>query len=87
MINFHVSYILKMNLSDIFEYMSPEDSDVLFSLLSFRTFDGGRLAYWNLFTQRYPPTDNCKLKFLEHLSWQLRKLDRVFFYDFCVLQS
>lgn len=75
-----------MNLSDVFEYLSPEDSDILFSLLSSRSFPGGYLAYWNLYTNRYPPVTTCRFKLMEALSEQLRKIDRVFFYEFCVLQ-
>ena len=66
--------------------MSPEDSDILFSQLSSRTLNGGYLAYWNLFTNCYPPTDNCRFKLLESFSQQLHKMDRVFFFNFCVLQ-
>ena len=75
-----------MNLSDVFEYLSSEDSDALFSNLSLKCFDGGRLAYWNLFNSRYPPEGNCRLVHQKSISKQLCEIDRVFFFKFCLLQ-
>lgn len=75
-----------MNLSDMFEYMSTDKSDHLFSSLSKKLVKDGRLVYWNLFANRFPPP-NCTAKLLEDFSQELQKIDRVFFYSkFCVLQ-
>lgn len=75
-----------MNLSDIFEYLSPDDSDKLFSLLSQHTVKGGRLIYWVLYSDRYPPLDGS-IKFLKDLSQELLTLSRSFFFKPCVLES
>lgn len=45
----------KANLSDIFEYMSPELSDALFEVIAARFRPGGRIAYWNLLVDRHRP--------------------------------
>ena len=76
-----------MNLSDIFEYMSDENSASLMIMLSTKMPPGGRIAFWNLYNDRLPPKDNPNILFLEDLSQKLYKEDRVFFYKaFCVIQ-
>ena len=73
-----------MNLSDIFEYMSDENSAALMIMLSTKMPPGGQIAFWNLYNNRLPPKDNL---FLEDLSQKLYKEDRVLFYKaFCVIQ-
>lgn len=52
----------KMNLSDIFEYMSDEKAQSLFSLISSRLTPGGRIAFWNLFVPREPKLESLNLK-------------------------
>lgn len=75
-----------MNLSDMFEYMSPQDSDILFPELCGKILPGGVLAYWNLFRDcQYPETDS-KAKVQKDVSSELQTIDRVFFYKFCVLK-
>lgn len=73
-----------MNLSDVFEYMSPEDSDFTFTSLCDKIIPGGYLAYWNLFTNRYPPANNSRT--LTDISHELRKIDRGFFFKFCLFK-
>jgi S-adenosylmethionine-diacylglycerol 3-amino-3-carboxypropyl transferase len=76
----------KANLSNIFEYMSPENAAHLLGLLhrNFRT--GGTLAYWNLLVPRSCP-DHLRSQFISHIQdaqilWQA---DRSWFYrDFVV---
>jgi S-adenosylmethionine-diacylglycerol 3-amino-3-carboxypropyl transferase len=71
----------KANLSDIFEYMSPELSDQVFAALADRMRPGGRLAYWNLLVPRASPERlRDRLMPLESLSDRLSKEDRAFFY-------
>lgn len=75
-----------MNLSDIFEYMSSENSDALFSLLGARASTGGLIAFWNLFNDRLPPAFHSKFTILD-ISQKLHKIDQVFFYKaFWVIQ-
>lgn len=76
----------RANLSDIFEYMSPENSTALFSRLADRASSDARLAYWNMMVPRrgseYLPQ---RLRMLEELSRQLHLADKTFFYrDFVV---
>lgn len=71
----------KMNLSDIFEYMSTEESDLLFTKLFTKTFPGGYLAYWNLFRDCNPPTSDCRATLVE-LADKLQKSSRMFCFKF-----
>lgn len=67
--------------------MSPGDSDSLLALLSEKMVKGGRLAYWNLYIDRYPPASNSRMKLLDDTSQKLYAIDRVFHYiKFCVIQ-
>jgi len=45
--------INKANLSDLFEYMSEEASDVVFTALADKMAVGGRITYWNFFVGHY----------------------------------
>ncbi len=45
----------RYNLSDIFEYMSPESYERLLARLAARSRPGGRLAYWNMLAPRSRP--------------------------------
>ena len=45
----------RFNLSDIFEYMSPENTERVLEKLAFSGRRGGRLAYWNTLVPRRPP--------------------------------
>lgn len=75
-----------MNLSDIFEYMSSEDSDILFTNICSKIVPGGYLAYWNLFRDCQNPASNCKAALQVDFSKELQKIDRVFFFKFHVLK-
>lgn len=76
----------KANLSDVFEYMSPELSERMFALIAERFRAGARIAYWNLLVPRSPPPClSAKLKSRRHLAQALWREDRAFFYrDFHV---
>jgi len=81
---------MQANLSDLFEYMSEEASDAVFTALADKMAAGGRIVYWNLFVSHYPPPAllQSKLTHLKQLSTELHKTDRVFYYaDFFVLQA
>ena len=72
----------KVNLSDVFEYMSEADADELFSLLSKRIATKGRLAYWTLLVPRQPQQAlNQQLCFLQDKSELLHRFDRTWFYN------
>ena len=72
-------YFSKVNLSDLFEYLSPEESQTLFSLLHERLRDKGRIAYWNLLVPRQ--SEGCGFTYLKELSEDLWRHDRCFFYS------
>ncbi|XP_065832489.1 uncharacterized protein [Oscarella lobularis] len=70
----------KMNLSDVFEYMSEEATESMFSLLADHMPSGGRLAYWTLFLHR-APSESLQLRPLTELSERLfKEEDRSTFY-------
>jgi S-adenosylmethionine-diacylglycerol 3-amino-3-carboxypropyl transferase len=71
----------KLALSDVFEYVSEEHTNKLFSLIESRMSPGGRLAYWNCFVERKPDLSQVRrLKRLEELSSRISASDRLWFY-------
>jgi S-adenosylmethionine-diacylglycerol 3-amino-3-carboxypropyl transferase len=78
----------RFNLSDIFEYMSPENSDALFERLAKAGRNDGRLAYWNLLAERHRPDRLAHvLQPLEAESKRLFDQDKAFFYGAFVLEK
>lgn len=75
-----------MNLSDIFEYISPENCDILFTRLSSRIVPGGSLAYWNFYRDCQNPENNRRATLQVNFSEELQKIDRVFFFKFHLLK-
>jgi S-adenosylmethionine-diacylglycerol 3-amino-3-carboxypropyl transferase len=74
----------KVNLSDVFEYVSEDDCNAMFHLLVDKIRPGGRVAYWNLFTPRSPPDILLKkqqLRSLSEVESQLHRKDRAYFYS------
>jgi S-adenosylmethionine-diacylglycerol 3-amino-3-carboxypropyl transferase len=81
-----VDRIDRANLSDIFEYMSPENATALFARLAGQSAPRARLAYWNMMVPRhgaeYLPQ---RLRLLSELSREQFLADKTFFYrDFVV---
>jgi len=78
--------ISKCNLSDIFEWMSPEQYERLLRRIVRASRDGARLAYWNLLVPRsHPPALDGNLERLVDLDRRLHLADRAFVYgDFVV---
>jgi S-adenosylmethionine-diacylglycerol 3-amino-3-carboxypropyl transferase len=76
----------RVNLSDIFEYMSPENATALFSRLVDGSRPGARLANWNMMVPRHGAEYLPKrLRALTELSRRLFLADKTFFYrDFVV---
>jgi len=71
----------KANLSDIFEYMSPELNEAVFQSLGTHMRSGGRIAFWNLLVPRTSPQGLRNiLRPLPELSTQLHAQDRSWFY-------
>lgn len=71
------------NLSDIFEYMSPEQYGEELTQIVDRSTAGARLAYWNMLAYRKEVPALSKLSFLD--SERLHKLDKAFFYQAFVI--
>jgi S-adenosylmethionine-diacylglycerol 3-amino-3-carboxypropyl transferase len=75
------------NLSDIFEYMSPENYESLLRLIVAGARPGARLAYWNLLAPRSRPHSlAAPLEPLDELSRTLFAQDKAFFYSAFVVE-
>lgn len=74
------------NLSDVFEYMAPDDFRLSLERLSRCGKPGARLAYWNFLAQRHrPPELRHRLRPQIALAKELFQQDKAFFYsDFVV---
>jgi S-adenosylmethionine-diacylglycerol 3-amino-3-carboxypropyl transferase len=71
-----------MNLSDIFEYLSPEDYSAAALKLTERAEQGCRIAYWNLMVpRRISGTFPQKVSYAKELSQALTEADKGFFYN------
>lgn len=78
----------RFNLSDIFEYMSPANSDRLLERIARAGRPGGRLVYWNMLAPRQRPerlTD--RLRPLPELAEKLFQQDKAFFYRALVVEE
>jgi S-adenosylmethionine-diacylglycerol 3-amino-3-carboxypropyl transferase len=82
------AFIDRFNLSDIFEYMSPENYHLLLEKLHGSGRRGGRLAYWNMLApRRRPDTMAGMLRPLESEAERLFRQDKAFFYSAFVLEE
>lgn len=80
--------IARFNLSDIFEYLSPQDYERLLERLVRAGRPGGRLAYWNMLVERRrPETLAPRLRPLETLARELHARDKAFFYGALVIEE
>jgi S-adenosylmethionine-diacylglycerol 3-amino-3-carboxypropyl transferase len=68
------------NLSDVFEYLSSEQSTALLTALASRLRRGGRIAYWNLFVSRDASSYTDAFAPVAGLGERLFAADRVPFY-------
>ncbi|MES2997431.1 MAG: DUF3419 family protein [Verrucomicrobiota bacterium] len=76
------------NLSDIFEYMSPENTGSLLETIAASSHPGARLAYWNMLAPRSRPESLAhRLKPLDSLAAGLFHADRAFFYSRFVMEE
>ena len=82
------NFIDRFNLSDIFEYMSPENYHHLLERLVLAGRRGGRLAYWNMLAERRrPEVLRDRLRPLNQLGRQLHMEDKAFFYKAFVVEE
>jgi S-adenosylmethionine-diacylglycerol 3-amino-3-carboxypropyl transferase len=76
------------NLSDIFEYMSEENTHRLLQRLVDRGRTGGRLAYWNMLVTRSRPEALVgRLRPLTELAERLHRQDKAWFYSQFVVEA
>ncbi len=76
------------NLSDIFEYMSEENTAALLARLADAANPGARFAYWNMLAPRSRPDSlAAKLRPLDDLARGLFAKDRAFFYSRFVVEE
>jgi S-adenosylmethionine-diacylglycerol 3-amino-3-carboxypropyl transferase len=70
------------NLSDVFEYMSPEHYQRTLKAIVRCSRPGARLAYWNMLVPRRRPRHLAgRLRSLDDLADALHRIDRAFFYS------
>ena len=78
----------RYNLSDIFEYMPPEDYHRVLESLVRCGRDKSRLAYWNRRAARQRPQSMAgRLRPLDDLARRLHSQDKAFFYSAFVLEE
>jgi S-adenosylmethionine-diacylglycerol 3-amino-3-carboxypropyl transferase len=78
----------RFNLSDIFEYMSPENTEALLRKLAEIGAPGGRLAYWNMMVPR-SRSDALRHRLDPHNEEAARLFakDRAFFYRAFIIEE
>ena len=70
-----------LNLSDVFEYLSPEEHQRLYRSILEASRPGARLVYWNMQVPRsLPALCGDRAARLNDLSRVLKQEDRVWFY-------
>jgi S-adenosylmethionine-diacylglycerol 3-amino-3-carboxypropyl transferase len=78
----------RFNMSDIFEYMTPETYAALLERLIKAGKSGGRIAYWNAFVDRQRPARlQDQLRPLDELARQLEVGEKAFFYRRFVVEE
>ncbi|MGY0234146.1 DUF3419 family protein [Longispora urticae] len=71
----------KVNLSDLFEYLSDTQTDGIFQKLAAKLRPAGRMCLWNLFIPRSPSaSQRGQLRSHPELATSLWQRDRAFFY-------
>lgn len=76
----------RLNLSDIFEYMSEEISQKVLRKVLHATRSGGRLAYWNMLAPRSCP-EHWHVTRLKELGDTLLQKDKAFFYSAFIVEE
>ena len=76
------------NLSDIFEYMSPEAHQKAYGSILGASKPGARIAYWNMMApRRRPEAFAARVKANSELEAKLKPLDKAFFYSDFVIEE
>ena len=76
------------NLSDIFEYMSPEAHGKAYGSILAASKPGARIAYWNMMApRRCPEAHAARVKCNSDLEAKLKPLDKAFFYSDFVIEE
>lgn len=76
------------NLSDIFEYMSPEAFGTLYGALLDAANPGARLVYWNMMApRRVPPAHRARVTTCRDEEDHLKSIDKAFFYSDFVIEK
>jgi S-adenosylmethionine-diacylglycerol 3-amino-3-carboxypropyl transferase len=76
------------NLSDIFEYMSGDNTQALLEQIHQHSSTGARLAYWNMLAPRSRPSVmSHQLKTLDVLGTSLLDEDKAFFYSKFIVEE
>ncbi|MDH3511453.1 MAG: BtaA family protein [Gammaproteobacteria bacterium] len=80
--------IHRFNFSDVFEYLSEEDSDRVFEQVARVGCSGGRLAYWNMLVPRHRPEKlHQSITPMPELSRRLHRAAGTFFYTGFVVEE
>lgn len=76
------------NLSDIFEYMSPDVFAQVYGRIVQAAAPGARLVYWNMMApRRVPPTFADQITTRTDVEDRLKPLDKAFFYSDLVVEE
>ncbi|PRY75487.1 S-adenosylmethionine-diacylglycerol 3-amino-3-carboxypropyl transferase [Yoonia maritima] len=76
------------NLSDIFEYMSPDVFAQVYETILSASAPGARLVYWNMMApRRVPPAFANQVTTLSALENRLKARDKAFFYSDFVIEQ
>jgi S-adenosylmethionine-diacylglycerol 3-amino-3-carboxypropyl transferase len=78
----------RFNLSDVFEYMSPESYRHVLARLADAARPGARLVYWNMLVPRCRPEDLAdRIHPLPDLAERLHRADKAFFYSAFIVEE
>jgi S-adenosylmethionine-diacylglycerol 3-amino-3-carboxypropyl transferase len=78
----------RMNLSDVFEYMSAERTGKVLESIVEKSAPGARLAYWNMAVERrHPESLGRRLRTLTGLSEELFPRAKACFYRNLVIEE
>lgn len=76
------------NLSDIFEYMSVDETAKIYAELFEQAAPGARFVYWNMMAPRSaPPSLAGRVARLPQLEAELKQIDKAFFYADLIVEE
>ena len=76
------------NLSDIFEYMSPDTFAQVYGDILSAAAPGARLVYWNMMApRRMPPQYAGRVRTLTQTEDRLKAIDKAFFYSDLIVEE